>query len=271
MMKYIPWVVTLAVLAGVLAVSGIPLGLADASAFPGSSANAPARFQAATPTPAAAMPPVAATAEPGDIGVTGTGRVSVEPDTAFITVGAEATMATLSAATADVAKRTTAVLDKVKSLGVDSKNIQTVNYSIYPQTNSPRQGETPQITGYHVTNLLRIKVAKDDVAKVLDAAVTAGANSVSNIQFTINDSTKAESDARTLAVKAAMVKARQIADAAGVKLGDIRSITENVSPRPIAVQRSVAAPAAAADVAGPVEGGSLEISVTVELHYDIVK
>ena len=212
----------------------------------------------------------ASNAPTANIIVNGTGRVFVKPDIALVTLGADSTKQTLADATADVSKRISAVLAQVKGMGVSEDDIKTTSYSITPQYNQQRGSESPSIIGYRVSNLVQVKVRKiDDVGKIVDAAVNAGANSLGGLYFTIDDSSKAEADARKLAVKNAMDKAKQLTDAAGVKLGDLNYISENLStPRPEVFRLAAAAPAADAGI-GPVQSGQLEVSVTVEMHYTI--
>src|SRR5688572_11430150 len=88
------------------------------------------------------------------VAVTATGRVSVKPDLGIATLGAEARAATLAYATDEVARRMTAVLARVKALGVPDADITTVAYSITPIAAPRRTEEEPtRILAYHVLNL----------------------------------------------------------------------------------------------------------------------
>lgn len=235
-----------------------------------------ANAQNATATPPVVTP---TTVPPGvnttktDIGVSGTGRVSVTPDTAVASVGMEITAATLAAATNEASEKMKAVLDAIKALGVDAKDIQTSSYNVYPITNSPKEGETPQITGYRVSNIVTVKIRKiDDVGKVLDAALGAGANSVNSVYFMVNDPSKAQDEARTAAVKNAMAKAQELAAAAGVKLGAVISISDvQGGVYPIYKTEMYSPAPQAAGGAGPVETGSTEVTATVEMHFEIAQ
>jgi hypothetical protein len=209
------------------------------------------------------------------ITVSGVGRVSVRPDTAVATVGAEARAPRLEDATADVARRVTAVLARVKALGVAERDIQTVGYSIEPLVAPRRPGEEdqpPRIAGYRATNVVQLKVrALDSVGRVLDEAVAAGANTIRSLHFTVDDPSRAEGEAREKAVKNAAAKARQLADAAGVRLGEIVLLSEGGVARPV-IERFARTSLAAAPMApGPVETGEQEIAVTVEAHYRIAR
>lgn len=207
-----------------------------------------------------------------DIGVSGSGHVTVTPDTAIASIGVDITAPTLAEATKEAADKMTAVIAAIKAQGVDAKDIQTSSYNVYPITNSPKEGESPKITGYHVSNIVTIKVRKiDDVGKVIDASLTAGANSVNSVFFTLDDPSQAQNDARTAAVKDAMAKAQTLATAAGVKVGKIISISDIQTNVPLFRTGAFESAPAAAGGAGPVETGSTDITANVEMHFEIVQ
>jgi hypothetical protein len=201
--------------------------------------------------------------------VTGTGRITVSPDTALLTLGVESQAATLAEATTDAARRMSAVVARVKAFGVADADIATASYSVDPRvapSDPARRDEPPRIIGYRVTNVARVTIRKlADAGPILDAGVAAGANVVRGIQFTLADSAKATTDARASAVGDAMVKARQFAAAAGVTLGEVLSIRESGATPPMPLLRASALRAEAT----PIEPGQLEVVVTVELRQAI--
>jgi hypothetical protein len=206
------------------------------------------------------------------ISVRGTGRVAVKPDTAVVRMGAEMRAPTVAEATADVARRSSAVIDRVKALGVAERDITTVAYSIDPVVAPRRTEEDPtRIVAYRVVNMVQVKIRDlGAVGRILDAALTAGANTISGLQFTVDDPSRLEAEARTLAVKAAAATAQQLAAAAGVVLGDLMSLTEDVAPRPQYMARMGAPTTSAASMSmGPVESGQVEVVVNVEAQYRI--
>ena len=102
----------------------------------------------------------------------------------------------------------------------------------------------PRIVGYRVSNVVQVRVREaDGVGRIVDGAVTAGANVVGHVQFTLADPSKAEAQARALAVQDAAAKA---------------------SLRPPFTAR-----VALASAPGPVEPGQLEVIVSVEARYAI--
>ena len=203
---------------------------------------------------------------PNGISVRATGRVAVKPDTVFVNVGVEARDPALAAATADASRRMTATLARLKALGVAEADIVTVGYSVDPIPAQRRSEEEPtRIVAYRVSNVVRVRIR--DVAaagQIVDAAVAAGANTVSALQFTVSDPARAESEARAQAVALAAAKARELAAAAGVPLGEVLSIEEDAPQYPVPVSRARVMSAAGP---GPIEAGELEITVSVQARY----
>ena len=211
----------------------------------------------------------AADHHPPLIAVTAAGRVSVKPDVGLTTLGAEARAVTLAEATAEVTRRMTAVLAHVKALGVQDADITTVSYSVDPIA-APRrpEDEATRIIAYRATNIVRIRVrALDSLGRVLDGAVAAGANVVRDVQFALADPAAAQARARAEAVREATARAQQLAAAAGVRLGELIYLNEGRGgPEPIVVPRMVISAAA-----GPVEAGQLEVTVTVDARWRIIR
>jgi uncharacterized protein YggE len=207
------------------------------------------------------------------IAVNGVGKVNAVPDAALLTLGVDANAASLGDATSDAARRMSAVVARIKSFGVSDDDIQTVTYSVDPRmaTADPLNRDAPpRIVGYHVANVVQVTVRKvPDAGPVLDAAVAAGANAVRGVRFTLADPAAAQSQARAAAVNDAQTKARQLAAAAGIKLGPVLSLRETSVSQPIPM-RAVSM-AMRAEAVTPIEAGQLEISVAVELRQAIAR
>jgi len=203
--------------------------------------------------------------EPPTITARGIGRVTGVPDTVVITLGVESESAQASEALAGNNERTRAVIDLLKQAGVAEEDIQTSQFSINPRFDN----EGRAIVGYFVTNLLTARVSDDvDAGALIDKAAQAAGNDirVQSIQFEIDDKGSLYEDARKEAVEEAKNQAEQLAEAAGVELGSIRSITESVTaPPPVPFLLPRTGPASGV----PLEQGSQEITLEVQVVYEI--
>lgn len=166
--------------------------------------------------------------------VTGEGKVNVVPDIASVSVGIRASGSTVKIVQKQINSVINKVSQAVKNLGVDAKDIQTTDYSIYPDYDY--SGSSQRIKGYTASTSLSVKVRDiDKVNSVIDAATANGANEVSGISFEVDDKEKAENEAREKAVADAKKKAENAAKIAGFKLGRIINYSENLGgfPKPI--------------------------------------
>ena len=203
------------------------------------------------------------------IGVSGTGKVSAKPDIAMSSIGIEVTGSSLADATSQANTQMTAVIAKIKSMGVADKDIQTTNYNVQPITDQPKPGSsTGKITGYRINNQVNVTVRKlDDLGKILDAAVAAGANTIYGVSFSVDDPTPYQQQARAAAVKDAQEKASQLAKAGGLTLGKIVSINEGTITPPQVFRVAAAPVGLGGGNSVPVETGEMDISVSVDVRF----
>lgn len=202
------------------------------------------------------------------ISVSGTGEVAGIPDVLIVDLGVAVLRPGVDQATADASSLASAVLEGVKAKGVEERDIQTTNYSIYPEYDW--RNDTQTLRGYRVTNTISIKIR--DIAgagAVIDAATAAGGNDavVNGIRFDIEDNGELVTAARAAAWDDAKTKAEQLAELAGVTLGSAVSISETTSsaPPPI-VYREMAADAAGAT---PIQPGEQLVGVTITVSFAI--
>jgi uncharacterized protein YggE len=202
------------------------------------------------------------------ITVTGTGKVTLTPDIAYINIGVHTQNASAKEAVAENNTQAQAVIAAIKGLGVAEKDIQTTNFSIYPQQQYDTNGKPTEIV-YVVDNTVYVTVR--DLSKLgdlLDSSVSSGANNINSIQFDLADKTAALSQARLAAVAEARKQADELTKATNVGLGVVQSISYYDSTAPITVQYAkVELQAPAASV--PVQAGSMEISTTVTIVYGL--
>ena len=212
--------------------------------------------------------------EPGDgggISVNGTGSVTVTPDIGVFDVGVEVTEETVALARAGAAEAMQRVRDAVAASGVEDRDVSTRSFNIYPQYDYSGEEGPPEIIGYTVNNWIEVKVRDiDSLSDILDDAVTAGGDAirVGGISFRVDEPEQYSEEARMLAVEDARARAQQLADLAGVTLGDALSISE--SSGGFARQTFAVAEAAfAADASTPSSPGESQVSVTVHIVFAI--
>jgi uncharacterized protein YggE len=204
------------------------------------------------------------------VNVSGAGSANLVPDIAYIYLGVHTEKASASEAVDENNAQTEKMIQALKDFGIAAKDIRTTNFSIWPQERYDQFTGTP--TGektYVVDNTVYVTVR--DLGKLgdlLDTVVAAGANTVNSIQFDVADKTEALKAARAEAVKDAAVQAKELTDAAGVKLGEVQSISFYDS-QPYPVFDGKGGGGAAMESAVPIQPGQLTFTVTVSVTYEI--
>lgn len=206
--------------------------------------------------------------------VSGEGKVKAEPDVVMLYLGVEVQKPTVAEAQRQAAISMDKVMQVLKNKGVADKDIQTQQYTIYPVKRWDEKNNNEVLIGYVVNNMVSVKIRKiSDAGSVIDAVAGAASNDVriNSISFSIDDPSVYYRQAREKAVLNAVDKAKQIASAAGVKLGKVLYITEssmNIPPVYKAYDMRGVAPAPAVPETA-ISGGELEISVSIQMVYDI--
>ena len=204
------------------------------------------------------------------ISVSGNGTAQVAPDRVTFTVGVQTVEETVDAAVNQNNSRVAAVIAALKKNGAGDKDIRTSGFYIQPQQQYNQQGTLPRIIGYQVSN--SITVTRNDVAsagKLLGAAISAGVNTASGLNFEVSDPSKGRDQGLAAAFNDARAKATVLANAAGRTLGRAISISEGARaeiPRPMPMAKGVAM-AAVSDV--PVESGEQSMSYVVSVVFEL--
>ncbi|MDB5254571.1 MAG: hypothetical protein JWL80_637 [Parcubacteria group bacterium] len=161
------------------------------------------------------------------ISVNGTGEAYAVPDVAAFSFSVSADAKNVADAQTSVTTKMNAIVDALKAMNVDEKDIQTNDYSINPkyiyQSSVCTVNSCPpsrQIAdGYTVIHGVMVKVRKtDDAGKALAAVGDKGATNVSGLSFTTNDPNQGLNEARAKAIDDAKAKAEALADQLGVRL-----------------------------------------------------
>jgi uncharacterized protein YggE len=217
--------------------------------------------------------PVAAQDDETDlrtISVTGTGLVKAEPDLATISVGVTKQAREASGAARQAASAMDAVITALLGLGIAETDIQTTTISLEPRYDWDK--DPAPIVAWAAANSVSVNVRDiDTVGDVVDAAIAAGANTVGDVAFSVEDTAEAEAIARSAAVADARAIADQLASDAGVSIIGVVRIVEGSSaaPRPIDMAGGDFYAEAARAQATPVMPGQVELSVNVSIDYEI--
>jgi len=208
------------------------------------------------------------------IQISGEGEVHAAPDMAILdlTVLREADTAREAMTANNAAMRQ--VLDAMKEAGIAERDLQTSGINIRPRYRHPSKDNNlkePKIIGYSVTNSVTARVRDlKAVGSVLDKSVTLGVNEGGNLRFVNDDTASIMKEARKRAVADALDKAKTLAEAAGIKLGRVIEISEQVNrPRPMAFARQAVLAAAPAAESVPVATGENTYRVSVEMVFAI--
>ncbi|MEZ4682507.1 MAG: SIMPL domain-containing protein [Caldilineaceae bacterium] len=167
------------------------------------------------------------TAQPGTITVVGEGKVRIKPDIARIQIGVEVMMPSVKEASAANKERLDVVLAALQEQGIDETDIQTSGFNVYAERFGPNGPLPDDQINYRVSNNVSVVVRDlDTLGAVLDAAIEAGANNIYGVEFSLDDPSAIESEARKSAVADAQAKADELAELTGTSVSNVISVSE---------------------------------------------
>lgn len=220
-----------------------------------------------------AWPAPAALAGERQPGLAVTGRASQEfsPDQGRLVVGA----ITLAPTSAEAARQNAAVMEKISAtvkarLGGQDR-LKSVGYSLYPRSEWDQATRRAKRVGYEASNRLEV-TSRDPQAlgAILDAAVAAGANSVSGPAWSLADPAAARRQVQALALADALAQAQALASAAGLKLGAILALEVDGATPPLSSPKlAMAAPPGAPAPETALEPGMIAVQATVRCLFAI--
>lgn len=198
----------------------------------------------------------------------GEGVVNVTPDIALVSLGVETSNKEMSKAQSDNSKLMNDIMAELKNLGIQEQDIQTENYSVYPDYEW--QNDKRKLIGYKVENTVRVKVRKiDDTGKILDAVAAKDANIVNGIQFTREDTSEIYKEALKLAVKDAEDKAKVLTGYFGINNLTPATITEKSQGYyPMSYPAGSDLMVEAERASTPISTGQLEIRASVDVTFE---
>jgi uncharacterized protein YggE len=228
-----------------------------------------ASLLACAPSVHAASPEPGVVPDTGVVRVSGSASVSVAADRAHLRFAVETRAPEATDAATANARAMDAVIAAVRGQLGDRGELSTEGYSLVPEYSRPQPGEPDarRVVAYRAVNHVAVTVAElDRVAPVLDAAVDAGANRVSQLSFVAGDTREARLEAIRRATAKATGEARVLAAELGGSLGPVLEVTvspENQGGGPVMRM----AMAESAGPATPLEPGSQRVEVTVTVSW----
>ncbi len=124
------------------------------------------------------------------ISVTGTATSSVEPDLLVIQFGVETQEKTAKQAFESNSQMMNSMVDAITAVGITEDELSTSRMNIspvYDYYNEPNGKRTQELIGYRVSNILKVETNQlDSAADIIDSAVSAGANRIDSVFFSLS-------------------------------------------------------------------------------------
>lgn len=205
------------------------------------------------------------------ISVSATGTAKSIPNIAKINATLEVKNPQIDLARKEAESKTSAVIEKLVSLGIEQKDIKTTNlsggnsYEILPYP-APDRSKTSQFQ-----TTLEITIRNfDKTDKVISTLTENGITNLYGPNLTIDDQTleEAKSQARAKAVENAKQKAGQLAQTSDRKIGKVAKIVEQGDynyPQPIYALGG----ADLREKASQIQTGQDEISITLQVDFTL--
>ncbi|MEL7727944.1 SIMPL domain-containing protein [Citromicrobium bathyomarinum] len=200
-------------------------------------------------------------------------RVEVEPDEVTISAGVQTEAMTAQEALSQNSTQMQRVIDRLKSLGIPERDIQTTRINLGARFDYDQQTRRQVFRGYEASNQVSVKLSDtESVGEVLDALVQAGANNINGPSFSISDDTEPKAEARRRAMERARMMALDYARVAGYSNVRVLQISESVQgqAREMYSADSIMVTGSRVGGAPPVQPGMVETGVTVSVTYEAV-
>lgn len=202
--------------------------------------------------------------------VSAQGKASLTPDLAVIQAGVKTIESTAIKSQQENSKKMNKVIEAIKGEGVEKKDIQTTNYNLRAVYDWTEKGKI--FKGYETSQNVTVKIRDlDAIGKILEQINLAGANQIGGINFTFDDPENLKIQTSQKAIAKAKEKAKLLAQSAGIKLGNIISLSESsagISPR-LDYSLAKGLGGGEEEIAPEIEPGESEITSQVTLVFEI--
>ena len=211
---------------------------------------------------------------PQQVSVTGEGKAYVKPDVAMVALGMHSEALKSQDAVDKNNQIINGIIVSLKALGIEDKDIQTTSYSLNPLYDYTERGRI--FKGYSLDQQVSVKIRNfEKISEVLDKATFGGANTVGDLQFTVDNPETARAEARAKAIEQAREKAVSLFGQSGLKMGKLITVYEGGGYGgcgPDCVQPAYGMGGALMDkatVAPQIQSGQMEVNASVTLTYQV--
>jgi uncharacterized protein YggE len=206
--------------------------------------------------------------EPTGVTVTGIGRVAVRPDLLVARLGAEVSATSVQAALDGCSAAAARIAAALREAGVADADLATSGASVHQAF-----GDRGQPRGWTATQGLTARLRDlGSAGEAVSAALAAAGDAARlyDLSFSVDDDREARRDARRRAFADAAETAALYAEQAGRRLGVVRAVREGepTGGGRVREMRAMAFGGGAADL--PVEPGSQDVAVAVEVTWDFI-
>ena len=215
--------------------------------------------------------------------VVGEGSIKVKPDIAVVKLGIQSERRTASRARKEASENMQQLMDAIKAVEVEDKDIQTSYFNISPRYDwieekdeNGRKISRQVLVGYTVSNNVNVTIRNlDNVSKVIDSAAEASGDTIriNNVYFRVENTEEHEAELRELAYMDALVKAKHFSSMAAVELGEVIMISEvNMSVAPVMSRNRMALGQTmefAGDYSTPISPGETDLNSRISVFFQI--
>jgi len=207
------------------------------------------------------------------LAVVGTGTANAEPEVARITFGVELRGDDPATLVDEGAEKIDRAVAAAQEMGVADEDVRTTGYSLWVENvYDPEKGVPTGEVIYHLSHYVKLTLRDlDVVGELLATVVEAGANTISEVSFTVEDPEALVEQARQQALEDAGARAQQMAEGLGIALGKPISVAETGGGFPVPVERGIGGGGMVMEeVAAPsISPGAFSVSVSVQIVYEI--
>lgn len=210
------------------------------------------------------------------IKVPASASTEVVPDMATIRLAVMTERKTSQEAAAENARSATKVIEEIKALKIEARDVRTVAVTVAPVFGEEKDASgrvvKRTVTGYRALNSLEIRVREiGKVGPIAQQLIDKGGNVLGGISFSVSDAEARRDQLRAKAMQEALRRAKIYTDAIGVKLGRVIEIEPESEPADGSAAASFRGGGEAAPAAIPVEPGVQTLSTRVTVTWQIAE